>query len=142
MRGKKTPGFGDAPDSHANGRTLGGLARARSLTPARRKEIAQMGVEARWSGDTGPAASKPAMVECPTCGGHGKIAPEAISIGMRLLALRKAVGKTQAEVSVDLHIGRAQLANIEADRSRPGIEALVKIADLYGVSVDYLLGRG
>ena len=80
-------------------------------------------------------------IVCPRCAGEGKVAPESISIGDRLRGLRSHVGMTQAEVSPKLGITRAQLANIEADRSRPGIECLVKAADIFGVSVDSLLGR-
>lgn len=78
---------------------------------------------------------------CPTCGGHGWIAPENITIGMRFKQCRTKIGKTQGEVAPDLRIGRAQLANVEGDRSRPGIELLVRAADVFGVSADYLLGR-
>ena len=80
-------------------------------------------------------------IDCPRCGGKGKVEPDSISIGDRLRALRLKAGKTQAEVSPSLHITRAQLANIEADRSRPGLETLVAAADLFGTSVDILLGR-
>jgi transcriptional regulator with XRE-family HTH domain len=51
------------------------------------------------------------------------------------------MGKTQAEIAPALAVSRAQLANLEGDRSRPGLEMLVKAADVFGVSIDYLLGR-
>ena len=78
---------------------------------------------------------------CPRCGGTGRIDPEAVTIGDRFLACRKKLGKTQAEVAPMIGISRAQLANLEGDRSRPGLEMLVKAADAFGASVDYLLGR-
>jgi DNA-binding XRE family transcriptional regulator len=80
-------------------------------------------------------------VDCPRCNGTGKVEPEGISIGDRFRAARIRLNKTQAEVAPDLHITRAQLANVEADRSRPGIEMLVRAADVFGMSVDALLGR-
>ena len=80
------------------------------------------------------------MICCPRCGGVGKIAPESQSIGDRFRAERTKLGKTQHELSPDLHITRPQIANIEADRSRPGVELLVRAAKVFGVSVDYLLG--
>jgi DNA-binding XRE family transcriptional regulator len=81
------------------------------------------------------------FVPCPRCGGTGHVQPESISIGDRLRRLRTDARMTQAELSPKLGITRAQLANIEADRSRPGLESLVKAADIFHVSVDSLLGR-
>ena len=80
-------------------------------------------------------------VICPRCGGTGHLLPEAISIGDRFRASRNSLGKTQAEIAPMLAVSRAQLANLEGDRSRPGLEMLVKAANVFGVSVDYLLGR-
>jgi DNA-binding XRE family transcriptional regulator len=80
-------------------------------------------------------------VTCPMCGGSGKVAPKVESIGDRFRACRIKLSKTQAEVAPTLRISRAQLANLEGDRSRPGVEMLVRAADAFGVSVDYLLGR-
>ena len=87
------------------------------------------------------ASSSAHSVTCPRCGGSGRIAPEAVSIGDRFRDCRTKLGKTQAEIAPALAISRAQLANLEGDRSRPGLEMLVKAADVFGVSVDFLLGR-
>lgn len=81
------------------------------------------------------------LVVCPRCNGSGHIAPESISIGDRFRQQRTKLGVTQHELAPKIGIGRAQLANIEGDRSRPSIENFVKAADAFGVSVDYLLGR-
>jgi DNA-binding XRE family transcriptional regulator len=83
----------------------------------------------------------PGLIVCPRCAGASFIAPDAISIGNRMKACRDKLGCTQAEIAPLLKISRAQLANLEGDRSRPGIETLVLAADAFGVSVDYLLGR-
>jgi DNA-binding XRE family transcriptional regulator len=80
-------------------------------------------------------------VTCPRCNGVGHIAPESISIGDRFKQQRTKLGLTQHELAPKITISRAQLANIEGDRSRPSIENFVKAADTFGVSVDYLLGR-
>jgi DNA-binding XRE family transcriptional regulator len=80
-------------------------------------------------------------VTCPRCNGTGKVTADGISIGDRFRACRMKAAKTQAEMAPVLAISRAQLANLEGDRSRPGLEMLVKAANAYGVSVDYLLGR-
>lgn len=89
----------------------------------------------------GFAVQKQPTVTCPRCGGSGKVQEDGISIGDRLRACRIKAGKTQAEVAPNMAISRAQLANLEGDRSRPGIETLVAAANTFGVSVDYLLGR-
>lgn len=86
-------------------------------------------------------SAAPVEVTCPKCKGTGKVSPEAISIGDRFRTCREQAGKTQAEVSPALRISRAQLANLEGDRSRPGLETLMLAADTFGVSIDYLLGR-
>jgi DNA-binding XRE family transcriptional regulator len=87
------------------------------------------------------ASQSKAQVTCPRCSGTGKVALEGISIGDRFRECRMKIGKTQAQMAPDLGISRAQLANLEGDRSRPGLEMLVKSADAFGVSIDYLLGR-
>ena len=76
------------------------------------------------------------MIKCPICNGKGRIAPEALSIGQRFRMERGRLGMIQAEMAAKLQIGRAQLANIEGDRSKPGLEVLVRAADAMGVSVD------
>lgn len=40
-----------------------------------------------------------------------------------------------------LGVTRQHLGNIEHGRATPSVELLVKIADEFGTSVDYLLGR-
>lgn len=81
------------------------------------------------------------FVPCPRCNGTGKIEAESVSIGDRFRAQRSKLGVVQAELAPKIGISRAQLANIESDRSRPSIENFVKAADVFGVSVDFLLGR-
>lgn len=81
------------------------------------------------------------MIRCPICGGKGQIAAEAVSVGMRITVARKERGLTQAELSSKLQIGRAQLANIEGDRSLPSVEVLLRIANALAISTDHLLGR-
>lgn len=83
---------------------------------------------------------KSTLIECPVCKGAGRIMPDALSIGARFRIEREKLNLTQAEMSVKVQIGRAQLANIEGDRSNPGLEVLVRLAKLSGCSTDYLLG--
>lgn len=80
-------------------------------------------------------------IPCPRCGGSGHIEAESVTIGDRFKQQRSKMCLVQAELAPKLGISRAQLANIEGDRSRPSIENFVKAADVFGTSVDYLLGR-
>jgi len=85
--------------------------------------------------------AKSALVKCPRCGGTGRVEADGISIGDRFRACRREINLTQADASARLKISRGQLANIEGDRSKPGLTLLILAADIFGVSVDYLLGR-
>ena len=59
----------------------------------------------------------------------------------RLLELRKIKGLSQAELSKKLDVSVSVICYWETDRSEPTAPNLDKIADFFGVSVDYLLGR-
>lgn len=55
--------------------------------------------------------------------------------------LRKSSGKTQKELGQILGVGQTTIANYEQGARFPDSETLLHIADLYGVSLDFLLGR-
>ena len=59
----------------------------------------------------------------------------------RLLELRKEKGVSQAKLAKELQVSYAVVCYWETDRSEPTAPNLVKIADYFDVSVDYLLGR-
>lgn len=59
----------------------------------------------------------------------------------RLLELRKECGFKRSKVAEDLSINAGTLANYENEIRQAPYEWLLKFADYYGVSVDYLLGR-
>lgn len=58
----------------------------------------------------------------------------------RLTKLRENTGKKRQEVADELKISRASLEYYEKGKRKPDIEVLVKIAEYYEVSTDYLLG--
>lgn len=62
-------------------------------------------------------------------------------IGQRLHYLRKQKKLTQKKVSQDLGIARSTYSGYENDTRYPDYDTLIKIADYFNVSVDYLLGR-
>lgn len=59
----------------------------------------------------------------------------------RLRNLREDMDMTQAEVGKYLHISQRSYAHFEAGTRNIPVEVLAALADLYGVNVDYLIGR-
>ena len=55
--------------------------------------------------------------------------------------LRKERGLSQKKASADLGISQALLSHYEKGIRECGLDFVVKVADYYGVSCDYLLGR-
>lgn len=58
----------------------------------------------------------------------------------RLYELRKAKNMTQQRLAVDLGIDQTSISSYECGKYLPTVEVLVKIAEYFGVSTDYLLG--
>ena len=54
-------------------------------------------------------------------------------------ALRKSADVTQAELADSLNERRATLSNYENKNVYPGFNMLIKLADYFHVSVDYLI---
>ncbi|WP_219835810.1 helix-turn-helix domain-containing protein [Paenibacillus sp. R14(2021)] len=64
-----------------------------------------------------------------------------MNIGNRIANLRDRRGWTQEQTAVMLGISRAALSHYEKNRREPDTDTLSKFADLFNVSVDYLVGR-
>lgn len=62
-------------------------------------------------------------------------------LAARLVELRKVNGYTQWDVAEILNISRSTLSKYEKGILEPKLENLIKLADLYKVSCDYLLCR-
>ncbi|MCZ8519302.1 MULTISPECIES: helix-turn-helix domain-containing protein [Paenibacillus] len=62
-------------------------------------------------------------------------------IGNRIALLREKQAMTQEELSLKLDISRASLSHYEKNRREPDYDTLLKIANFFKVSIDYLLGR-
>lgn len=58
-----------------------------------------------------------------------------------LSLLRKERGLTQKQAAEDLDVAQALLSHYEKGKRECGLDFLVKAADYYNVSTDYLLGR-
>ena len=59
----------------------------------------------------------------------------------RIRQLRKDKGLTQQAIATALGVGQTTVANYENGTRLPDFEKLAAFADLFGVTVDYLLGR-
>ncbi len=59
----------------------------------------------------------------------------------RLIEQRKQLHMTQREIAEYLCIAQPSYIRYENGSAEPSFENLVKLADLFDVSIDYLLGR-
>jgi len=64
-----------------------------------------------------------------------------MSQGNRIAELRESRGWTQEQLSGMIGITRASLSHYEKNRRKPDYDTLTSLADLFGVTIDYLIGR-
>ena len=60
---------------------------------------------------------------------------------MRLKELRKLKGISQLTLATDLNTNQNTISRYETGDREPGIMELIKIADYFHVSIDYLVER-
>ena len=60
-------------------------------------------------------------------------------LGSRIASLRKSAGMSQAKLAQQLNISASTLGSYEQGRREPSCEILVILAQIFDVSVDYLL---
>jgi transcriptional regulator with XRE-family HTH domain len=63
------------------------------------------------------------------------------TLGSQISARRKQLGMTQEQLAEKLSVTAQAVSKWENDQSCPDITTLVKLADIFGISVDALLGR-
>ena len=63
------------------------------------------------------------------------------TIGKRLAEIRKSKKLKQMELAEMLNVSQQVISNIERGVTAPDIEQLKKIADIYNISLDELVGR-
>lgn len=61
-------------------------------------------------------------------------------LGKRIGELRSAHGWSQVELSKHLKVAKQTVSNWENENIQPSIEMLIRIAKIFNVSTDYLLG--
>lgn len=65
-----------------------------------------------------------------------------LNIGERIMQLRKRDNLSQSELASKIEASRTIVGNYERNANTPSIDMLVKIAKVFNVSVDYLIGEG
>lgn len=63
------------------------------------------------------------------------------NIGQRMRELRKEKNITQPELAKMLGVSNGAIGNWETGNRQPDDTAKIQMADIFGVSVDYLIGR-
>lgn len=72
----------------------------------------------------------------------GELTPEEKKLlGEKIRELREKRGFSQEELGVLIGKTRDNISSYEIGRSAPQPDTLIKLADLFKVSIDYLLGR-
>lgn len=64
-----------------------------------------------------------------------------MTLGVRIKQLRKEKELTQTELGKHLNVGKSTISQYETDTNMPDPEMILKIANFFNVSTDYLLGR-
>jgi len=59
----------------------------------------------------------------------------------RLRECREKANLSQKYVAISLGVASPSVANWEREKTNPTLDNAIQLADLYGVSLDYLLGR-
>lgn len=57
----------------------------------------------------------------------------------KLIQLRKERGLSQEQLAEELEVSRQAVSKWEQDQSTPSLDKIIQIADMFGVSVDYLV---
>lgn len=60
---------------------------------------------------------------------------------VRLKEIRKSKGISQLKLAMDLNTNQNTISRYETGEREPGINELIKIADYFNISIDYLLER-
>ncbi len=65
-----------------------------------------------------------------------------IAIGEKITQLRKQHQLSQAEFAKKIDVSRTIIGNYERNTNMPSVEILLKMANIFDVSIDYIIGEG
>lgn len=60
-------------------------------------------------------------------------------MGLRIAALRRAAGWSQADLAQRLKISPSTVGMYEQGRREPAVQMLIELSNLFGVTIDYLV---
>ncbi len=66
----------------------------------------------------------------------------SLNIGDRITALRKQKRWSQSDLAKAIEASRDMIGKYERNDNLPSAEVAFKLADIFDISVDYLLGKG
>lgn len=72
---------------------------------------------------------------------HGKNTGQPLSVGERLTLLRTRAGLSKSQLAKDMYTTRQVIRRWETGEQQLKLDDAVRIADYYGVSLDWLAGR-
>lgn len=64
-----------------------------------------------------------------------------MTLGTKLKNLREDLDLRQIDVAQKVNLGQVSISKYESDINEPDLTVLVKLANLYNVNIDYLLGN-
>ncbi len=64
-----------------------------------------------------------------------------MKLGERLKTLRKEKNLTQEQLAKIIHVGKVSVCCYEKEVRTPSIDTLIDLANIFNVSLDYLVGR-
>lgn len=67
--------------------------------------------------------------------------PSTIKIGKNIQAIRKSNGYTQEKLAEQIEVSIRYVSDIEQDRAKPSYEVLIKICNLFQVSLDQIFSN-
>lgn len=62
-------------------------------------------------------------------------------LSARIKELRLSRNMNQVQLAKELNVTKQTVSNWENDNIQPSVNVLIKIADYFGVTTDYMLGR-
>lgn len=65
-----------------------------------------------------------------------------LDIGSKIINLRKKLNISQSELAKRVSVSRTIIGNYERNENTPSVDILLKIANEFDVSVDFLIGEG
>jgi transcriptional regulator with XRE-family HTH domain len=65
-----------------------------------------------------------------------------LDIGTKISLLRKEKNLSQTELANQINCSRATLINYEGNKNTPPIDIAIKLAEIFNVTLDYLVGKG